>query len=235
MSGRCSKALAILGCPVDSNVRSGDVAESSRQERHHDGRHLGRLRKSRQVVRARGCRDGSGAVRCFFVSVVRGEQYFRSEPFSARKITVWIFLCFWGTFAVIAVLALHGSAPPYFDLGAALLLLPLVALGVVRAALVSVTANEHELRITNQFRTYRFTWSEIERVEPSYRSVYLGSTVPALRFRRKSGRSVKAQAVSSKPWEQEATMKDLRRVAPTEIVIDTDIDKFRPRRTFRRG
>ena len=157
------------------------------------------------------------------------ERYFRSAPTSTRRGTAWAFLCVEGTLAVIAIAALHGSAPPYFDVVGAVVLLPVVAYGLIRASHISVTANEHEVRVANQFRNYRLAWSDIDRVQLDALATPLGAYRPAILFRRTSGRRVKAQAVSNLRSEQEAIMKDLRRVAPAEVVIDTEVDKYRPR------
>ena len=149
-----------------------------------------------------------------------GKLYFRSAPSSARKLTVWGFLCVYGTLSVIAVGALHGSAPPYFDLVGAVILAAFVGRGVIRAARISVTANENEVWIANQFRSYRLSWTEIEQIGASNLPAPFGSKRPAISFRTKAGRTIKAQALSTKRAEREATMADLRYVVPTEVVVE---------------
>jgi hypothetical protein len=163
------------------------------------------------------------------MSAVPGDAYFRCAPSSTRKAAIWAFLCVEGVLGVIAVAALHGSAPPHFDLAGATLLTPLLLYGLVRAGRISLTANEHEIRIANQFRTYRLSWDRVDRVQLYALATPLGAYRPAILFRVKSGRAIKAQAVSARRWEQEQTMKDLRRVAPSCVVVDMDIDRYRPK------
>lgn len=136
---------------------------------------------------------------------------------------------------MIGVISLLGSAPlPVAVVGVAALVL-FVAWGGTRAARVSIIASGDQVRVSNQFRTHVLRWDEIERIELSRLPGYLGSYVPALAFRQKSGWRVKAQAVSSSRWDQEAMLKDWRRTAPAEVVVDTDVDSHRPRGILRSG
>jgi hypothetical protein len=100
--------------------------------------------------------------------------------------------------------------------------------GSRRAARVSIIASEDRVTVSNQFRTRVLPWSEIDRIELSQLPGYLGSYVPALAFRLKSGSRVKAQAVSSSRSDQEAMLTDWSRVAPSGVTVDTDVDSHRP-------
>jgi hypothetical protein len=161
------------------------------------------------------------------------ERYFRYSPSSARKRTVGYFLSSYGTLSVIGVISLLGSAPRLVAVVGVAALALFVGWGTIRAARVSIIVSGDQVRVSNQFRTRVLHWDEIERIELSRLPGFLGSYVPALAFRQKSGWRVKAQAVSSSRWDQEAMLRDWRRVAPAEVIVDTDIDSQRPRRLLR--
>src|SRR3954447_371515 len=120
---------------------------------------------------------------------------FLSAPDQARRLAVFSFVCLYGTVGAVGVAALHGSAPPYFDLAGGMILAALVVLGAVRASRIAVTANEQDVRIANQFRNYRISWNDVDRVEMSTIPTPFGAYRPALKFHRKTGFAIKAQAV----------------------------------------
>jgi len=161
------------------------------------------------------------------------ERYFKCAPSSARKRTLGYFLACYGMFSAAGVVALLGSAPRSLAVVGVPALVLFVGWGGSRAARVSIIASGDQVRVSNQFRTRVVRWDEIERVELSRLPGYLGSYVPALAFRKKSGWHVKAQAVSSSRWDQEAMLKDWRRVAPAKVVVDTDVNSHRRRGVLR--
>jgi hypothetical protein len=148
----------------------------------------------------------------------------------AGRRTVGYFLACYGTFSVIGVIALLGSTPRAVAVVGVPALILFAGWGVTRAARVSITANGDRVIVSNQFRTRVLRWDEIERIELSQLPGYLGSYVPALAFRKRAGWHVKAQAVSSSRWDQEAMLKDWRRMAPPEVIVDIDVDSHRPAR-----
>ena len=162
-------------------------------------------------------------------------RYFRCAPSSARKRTLWYFLAFYGTFGVVGIVSFLGGTPAAVGVTATVAIALFVGWGTIRAARVAITASGNGVSVENQFRTRVLPWAEIERIELSQLPGYLGSYVPALAFRRKAGgRQVKAQAVSSSRWEQESMLKDLHRIAPPGVVVDTEVDKHRPTPQFQR-
>jgi hypothetical protein len=121
--------------------------------------------------------------------------------------------------AAIAVAALHGSAPPYFDIAGAVVLVPLVALVIYRAARISIDADENCVVIRNQYRTWVLPWNEVEKVERSSKPAPFGSRDPAILFRMRSGKKVKAQAVSTHVPDQEDVLRQLGSLAPRDVVV----------------
>jgi hypothetical protein len=157
------------------------------------------------------------------------ESDYTCAPPSTRRQTLWQFLCLYGTLSIVGVVGLIGSVPaPLAYVGSAALLV-FVVLGGLRAARVSVSVAGDRIEISNQFRTYRTTWAEIEKVELSTFALYLGAKLPALAFHLKNGRTLKAQAVGSRRWDKESMLSELRRLAPADVVVDTDIDSHLPR------
>jgi hypothetical protein len=163
----------------------------------------------------------------------QSDRYFRCAPSSARKRTLSYFLSLYGSLGVIGIVSLIGSAPrPIAVVGVPAILL-FVAWGATRARRVSITASAEHVVVSNQFRTRLVRWDEIDRIELSRLPGYLGSYVPALAFRKRSGWRVKAQAVPSSRWDQEAMLKDWRRVAPANVIVDMDVDAHRPVRLLK--
>lgn len=161
------------------------------------------------------------------------ERYFRCAPSSARKRTLAYYLACYGALSVIGIISLLGSTPRTLAVPGSVALMLFVTWGATRAARVSIVANQERVIVSNQFRTHVLRWDEVDRIELSRLPGFLGSYVPALAFRQKSGWRVKAQAVSSSRWDQEAMMKDWRRMAPAEVVVDPDVEGGRPQRTLR--
>lgn len=161
-------------------------------------------------------------------------RYFRCAPSSARKRTLAYFLACYGSFGVVGIVSFLGSTPLPVGVTATAAIVLFVGWGGIRAARVAITASGDTVTVANQFRTRVLRWDEIDRIELSQLPGYLGSYVPALAFSRRAGRRVKAQAVSSSRWEQEAMLTDWQRVAPPGVVVDTDVDKHRPTPLFQR-
>jgi hypothetical protein len=162
------------------------------------------------------------------------ERYFRCAPSSARKLTLGYFLALYGTLGVIGIVSFLGSTPTALGLPCAVVIVLFLLWGGTRAVRISITATDEGVTISNQFRTHVLRWNEIERIELSQLPGYLGSYVPALAFRRKTGWRVKAQAVSTSRWDQESMLKDWRRVTPPEVTVDTEVDAHRPQPLWRR-
>jgi hypothetical protein len=153
---------------------------------------------------------------------------FRCAPSSARKRTLNYFLSLYGSLGVIGIISLLGSTPRPVAVSGSVAICLFLLWGSRRAARVSIIASEDRVTVSNQFRTRVLPWSEIDRIELSQLPGYLGSYVPALAFRLKSGSRVKAQAVSSSRSDQEAMLTDWSRVAPSGVTVDTDVDSHRP-------
>jgi hypothetical protein len=161
------------------------------------------------------------------------DRYFRCAPSSARKRTLGYFLAWYGTLGVIGIVSFLGSTPMPLAIPCSVALGLFVVWGATRAARVAITASGERVAIANQFRTYVLRWDEIDRIELSQLPGYLGSYVPALAFCRNARRRVKAQAVATSRWEQESMLKDWRRIAPRETVVDLEVDKHRPQPLLR--
>jgi hypothetical protein len=155
---------------------------------------------------------------------------FRCAPSSARKRTLSYFLSLYGSLGVIGIVSLLGSMPRSLAIPGSVAICLLLLWGSRRAARVSIIASDDQVTVSNQFRTHVVDWSEIDRIELSQLPGYLGSYVPALAFRLKSGWRVKAQAVSSSRSDQEAMLTDLSRVASGTVTVDTDVESHRPQR-----
>jgi hypothetical protein len=132
-------------------------------------------------------------------------------------IAVWAALCNEGILVVLALLALHGSAPPYFDLGGAIVLLPLLAVVLVRAARIAIEADENCVVIRNRYRTRVLQWNEVDQVSFSSRIVAIIARSPAVRFRRKVGLPVYAHAAPRREFERDEVLHQLASCAPSNI------------------
>ena len=156
--------------------------------------------------------------------MVPGTWRFRSTRARAR--TVWNFVGVYVTLACLAVLVLHGSAPPYFDVAGAIFLGAAIVVVLRRAASIALIANDTQVTIKNQYRTWVLNWREIDRVSISSLPAPFGSHRPAILFVTNEGRRIKAQAVSGKRWEQEAMLKQLASAAPDPTLVDTRVKPF---------
>lgn len=147
---------------------------------------------------------------------------FRSAPVKARTTAVWGTLCYQGSLVVAALLLLRGSvSPDAFDASTVLLLVALVWL-VVRAARISIVADDSRVIVANRIRTHVLRWEEIDRIEPTRRIVVYGTRVPGIRFQTTSGRRIVAQAVSDQRAEQANVLRRLGVLAPpsTTVIFD---------------
>jgi hypothetical protein len=138
---------------------------------------------------------------------------------------VWMTVALWGSLVVIAVLGLHSSAPPYFDVAGVVLLVPGLAYLLRRSATVSIEADERRVIIRNPYRTWVLMWDEIEIVEASTYTGFYGSRLPAILFRTSSGRSVKAVAVPSERYELEDVVRQLLALAPSHIAVRSEASR----------
>ena len=148
----------------------------------------------------------------------------RSAPAKARRMAVWAFICVPGVLMGIGIAALHGSAPPYFDVAGAALLIPLFAYGLSRAATISLDADSDRIVIKNQFRTWVLRWEDVAAVEPSFRPAPFGSRIPSILFRTNSGKRIKAQAVPPGAAEREDVLRQLTSLGPARIASNPRLD-----------
>lgn len=132
---------------------------------------------------------------------------FRSAPVGARSLDVWMTIALPGLLAALAIGVLHGSAPPYFDLAGAVVLVPCVAYLIKRAATISVEADANGVRIRNPYRTYRLRWDEIETVTRSTQPGPYTSRIGVMQFKTTSGRRIRARAVRGSAMGRRAAME----------------------------
>lgn len=93
------------------------------------------------------------------------EPGFRRSPAEARRVAVIAATCLPGVLIGVAIAALHGNAPPYFDLGGALILLPVFGVIIYRSATIAIDADEDRVVIRNPYRTRVLRWADVESVE----------------------------------------------------------------------
>jgi len=124
--------------------------------------------------------------------------------------------------SAIAVLALHGSGPPYSDVAAAVLLAPLLAYLIKRGAAVSLVADRSGVVIRNPYRTYSLAWADIEKVEPSRQSAIGGNWEPVILFRTTSGRQIKARAARRPEVEANWDVEQILALAPGHVAMRSE-------------
>lgn len=126
-----------------------------------------------------------------------------------------------GLFAGIGIAALHGSAPPYFDVAGVVVALPVLGYLIRRAATIAIDADESRIIVKNPYRTWVLRWDEVEGVELSGKGAPYGGNRPAILFRTTSRRKikVKALAVPRSDVAQEWTVEQLRALAPDHVAV----------------
>lgn len=151
-------------------------------------------------------------------------RIFTSDPTYPRWVAVWATVCVPGVFAVVAVAVLHGSAPPYFDVGGVAVALPVLGYLIRRAATISLVADESRVVIRNPYRTWTLNWDEIEGVELSSKAAPFGSQRPAILFRTTSRKEskVKALAVPRSQAAQEWVVEQLLSLAPGHLAVRSE-------------
>lgn len=145
----------------------------------------------------------------------------RLAPLRARLIAVWAAICYEGTLSVIAVLALHGSAPRHFDIAGAIVLAILWVVIAGRAAMIELVVDRDQIMIRNRYRTRVLRWGEVERVWSTSRVVAVIGRAPVIVFRTTSGHLLWAYAVPAKKLDREAAVRDIALLAPPSIAFGT--------------